>query len=310
MRAGVGGLNVEINELKGKSLDLHTPLEAENDLMKGRSVCYSNVSPVEGLEGVEFQIPPDPECFFILNQARLEGLFVVLDKDGTPVTSNDNVTLSHHWGACLFSQIEIYLNGTQVCDLSAPVSYPFKHYIDSSLSYHWNVINNVGKAEGYYKDYREYCYWMFTEEARRIHNCKDRTQFSEMILDGKKVYFNSTIPVDILHTDKYLPPNVEIKMKLSRFNPTFGIDQEVPDKTFNFVLKDLKLHMRKVLASERVRNRFQTKLLQEPCFLPYKDSRLIHHHIPENSTVYSANHINDQILPNQIIFVIVKSKLL
>ena len=217
MRAGVGGLNVEINELKGKSLDLHTPLEAENDLMKGRGVCYSSVSPVEGLEGVEFQIPPDPECFFILNQARLEGHFVVLDKYGTPVTSNDNVTLSHHWGACLFSQIEIYLNGTQVCDLSAPVSYPFKHYIDSSLSYHWNVINNVGKAEGYYKDYREYCYWMFTEEARRIHNCKDRTQFHEMILDGKKVYFNSTIPANILHTDKYLPPNVEIKMKLSRF---------------------------------------------------------------------------------------------
>ena len=308
MQSGVGGLNVDINELKGSAINLHSPPKIDTDLIKGRSVCYSTVSPVEGLEGVEFLIPPDPECFYILNQTRLSGHFVVSTKDGVNVASSDNVTLTHHWAACLFSQIEIYLNGTQVCDLSAPVIYPYKHYIDTALSYHFNVNNNVGKAEGNYLSEREYCYFNIVDGAVASASCEDRKEFHNMITDGKKVYFNSTIPADIFHTDKYLPPNIEIKIKLARFNPAFGITQKEADKHFVIMLKDLKLEMRKVLPSERVRNRFQTKLLQKPCFLPYKDSQLKHFHIPEGSSSFSANLINNHILPKHIFFAFVQSK--
>ena len=310
---GVGGLNVEINELKGRCLELHIPPETESDLVKGRSVCYNSVSVVEGTEDVEFHIPPDPECFFILDQTRLEGHFTVVDDAGGFVKELDLVTLSNHYAACLFSQIEIYLNGTQVCDLSAPVSYPFKHYIDSTLSYSFNSITRVGKAEGYYLHGRDGCNFGFRDGAVDPDSCEDKVEFYRNILDGKKVYFNSTIPADILHTDKYLPPNVEITVKLTRFNRKFGIVQDSEStsfNSFNMILKDLKLHMKKVLPSERVRDRFQTKLNQGPCFLPYKDSQLKQYHIPQGASCFSVNHINDQTLPNQIIFAFVKSKTL
>ena len=141
---------MEFNELKGESLDLHKALEQEVDLISGRTVLYSSVSPIEERGNVEFYIPPDPECHFLLNQSRLEGYFVVKDKDGGNVQESDIVTITKHYAAAIFSQIEIYLNGTQVCDLSAPFSYPYKHNIDVTLSYPYSVSNYLFKSEGYF----------------------------------------------------------------------------------------------------------------------------------------------------------------
>lgn len=303
----MGGLNVEINELRGASLDLHLPPELEDDLLKGRNVCYNTISVVEGTEDVEFHIPPDPECYFVLNQARLEGYFVVSDDDGGNVLPIHEVTLADDYAACLFSQVEIYLNGTQVCDLSAPVSYPYKHYIDTTLSYQFNTINGVCKAGGYYLSHRGKCCFNYENGVPNLLNCDDKNEWHQSILSGKKVYFSSTVPADILYMDKYLPPNVEITMKLKRFNTSFGIQQKVEDKTFHMVLKDVKLIMRKVLPSQRVRDRFRSRLLQRPCFLPYKDSQMKLHHVPQGTRYISVNHINSHLLPNQIIFVFVRS---
>ena len=141
---------MEFNELKGESLDLHKALEQEVDLISGRTVLYSSVSPIEERGNVEFYIPPDPESHFLLNQSRLEGYFVVKDKDGGNVQESDIVTITKHYAAAIFSQIEIYLNVTQVCDLSAPVSYPYKHNIDVTLSYPYSVSNYLFKSEGYF----------------------------------------------------------------------------------------------------------------------------------------------------------------
>ena len=79
INGGVGGLNVDLDELQRDSLNAHaTPLE-DTDLISGRTVLYSSVTPVEDLEGVSFSVPPNPECAFNLNQTRLEGHFVVKD---------------------------------------------------------------------------------------------------------------------------------------------------------------------------------------------------------------------------------------
>ena len=119
------------------------------------------------------------------------------------------------------------------------------------------------------------------------------------------------MPVDIFHTDKYLPPNVEISLILRRFNTAFGVIQHVPGKTFHIRLKELKLGMRKVLPSVRVQNRLNPELLKgKPFLLPFKDTRMKYYLIPSVSTSFIANHINNsEMLPQQIIFCMVDSDL-
>ena len=149
INGGVGGLNVDFDELQDDSLNAHATPLVDTDLITGRTVLYSSVTPVEDLEDVTFSIPSDPECAFVLNQLRLEGHFVVKTDSGEDVGPTDSTTITNHYCTALFLQIEVHLNGTQICDLSAPLSYPFKHHIDFLLSYNNNVKTNVGRAGGF-----------------------------------------------------------------------------------------------------------------------------------------------------------------
>ena len=251
INGGVSGLNADFDELQGDSLNAHATPFLDTDLISGRTVLYSSGTPVEHLEDVTFSVPPDPECAFILNQTRLEGHFVVKTDSGEGVGPTDTTTITNHYCAALFSQIEVHLNGTQICDLSAPLSYPYKHHIDFLLSYDNNVKTNVGRAEGFCQTHQGKCYDTI-DTFGKLSLCQDFAENRQRIMNGKKVYFSSTLPADIFHTDKYLPPNVEISIVLRRFNPCFGVIQNNPHEVFHIRLKELKLGMRKVLPCERV----------------------------------------------------------
>ena len=311
---GIGGLNVDLDELRGKSLDVHLPPESDVDLIGGRSVIYNSISSVDDSGDIEFHVPPDPECYFVLNQARLEGCFVVKTDHDVKVVRMTKVTLAGHYCASLFSQIEIYLNGTQICDQSSTVSYPFKHHIDTTLSYHLNTVKYALRAEGHLPSHYDPCKMEYDDfrgiKATASCDCYKNTR--DQIYEGKKVYFCSTIGADIFRADKYLPPNVDIKIKLKRFNRSFGILQRTESQDFAFSLQDVKLRMRKVLPSLTVRNRFNMKLISQPSFIAYEDTQLRHFHVPKESTSYSVNFINTDIgkLPLQVVFTLIDASVL
>ena len=155
-KSGIGGLAVEQNDGTEEGLALHAPLDVETALIDGSNVIYNSVASITNTGPVEFIVPRDNECSFILNQTRLHGHFIVEDGDGEEVTETQNVTLVNHFAACLFSQVEVYLNGTQVCDLSSAVSYPWKMFLQSYLSYNSDVKETYLSTEGYYtENYRE-----------------------------------------------------------------------------------------------------------------------------------------------------------
>ena len=313
--SGIGGFNLELNELRGQSLEVHLPPQSSGDLIGGRGVVYNSLSTVDDFsDDIEFHVPPDPECCFVLNQSRLEGCFVVKDESGANVAATDKVVLAPHYSACLFSQIQIYLNGTQVCDQSSGVSYPFKHHIDTMLSYHVNTMEYALQAEGCLPNHYGACGFLFDPVTGFNDNstCVCFKNAREKILNGKKVYFSSTIGADILRMDKYLPPNIDIKIKLKRFNRKFGIAQNEAAKTFSISLQDVKLRMRKVLPALEIRNRSNVRLNSRPGFISYEDSHLKQFHIPVGSTNYSANYINTDmgLMPNQAIFAIIDSAVL
>ena len=100
-----------------------------------------------------------------------------------------------------------------------------------------------------------------------------------------------------MYTDKYLPPNVDIKIKLVRNNPQFGILHKETGKNYVVKLKALKLKMRKVLPSAQLRGAFKLKLALEPCYIPYKMTQFKVFVIPAGVTTYTVNNVASQILP-------------
>ena len=184
-RRGIAGLGFEQDDLIEQALDLHSPLGVDVSLDKGSDVIYNSVSSVTNLGPVEFLIPRDAECSFILDQTRLIGHFVVKTEADANVAATDKVYLVNNFAYNLFSQVEIYLNGVQVCDLSTANAYPFRNFIQTELSYNLENKKYQLKSEGY-----------FVEEPEEIEkhdptfndNLKSRR---DLLKEGKKVYFCS-----------------------------------------------------------------------------------------------------------------------
>ena len=322
-KSGVGGLSVEQNDTTDRGLALHAPLEMEVGLMEGSNVVYQSVSPInEQSTVIEFVVPRDNECSFILNQSRLSGYFIVTtdtgqDGEGEAAKAVDHISIANHFSACLFKQIEVYLNGTQVCDLSMGDSYPYKMYIQSLLSYNTLVKQSYLEAEGYtYEAAGENQITVYDPDTVGGILYPGLYARKNKITDKKKVYFNTRMGADIFYMDRFLPPNVDIKIKLIRHHKSFGLlytksraADAVNKHDFKIVLKDLKLHMRKVLPTMAERDRYQARMLKTPCYLPYQATRMRQFTIPSGVSSHIVANVVTGILPKKVIFCMISSNI-
>ena len=96
---------------------------------------------------------------------------------------------------------------------------------------------------------------------------------------------------------------MDIKKKLVRSAEKFGLLQDNTAKSFKIVLKDVKLHMRKVLLTLLLRESFKNKLLKEPCHLPFSATRLRHYDFPQGVSSFNIANIANGTLPKQVFFV-------
>ena len=151
-KRGIARFAVEQNNGTESGLALHAPLEVETGLLEGAHVIYNSVASITNTGPVEFLFPRDNEYSFIMGQTRLSGHFVVSDDDGGFVKNESKVELVNHFATCLFSQVEVSLNGVQVADLSSVVTYPWRMVLQSFLSYNIDVKDTFLAAEGYYPE--------------------------------------------------------------------------------------------------------------------------------------------------------------
>ena len=109
--------------------------------------------------------------------------------DGGFVTNESKVALVNHFAACLFSQVEVYLNGVQVAELSSAVTYPWRMFLQSFLSYNIDVRDTYLAAERFYnEDENKVTATEITTEV----STRSLTKRKKLILNEKK-YFSTRV---------------------------------------------------------------------------------------------------------------------
>ena len=108
-------------------------------------------------------------------------------EEGSNVKAFGKVYLASNFAYNLFSQVEIYLNSVQVCDLSTANAYPFRNFIQTELSYDLESKTCQLRSEGY-----------FVEEPDEIekHDPTGNTNLTsgrDLLTKGQKVYFCSCL---------------------------------------------------------------------------------------------------------------------
>ena len=293
-KSGIGGLNAQEHEYFAHSLDVFDQPKTESKLLDGKDVFYNPISTITDDGPYEFLINRDLECHFYLPRTRLHGAFKIVKADGNDISDQDDVSIANLMCHNLFKQVELYVNGTQVVDLSSP-TYPWKAFLETYLSYSSNVKNTSLQSSLFHDD--EAHPW---PPKFKKADGSDLQERNKLIEKSKQCFFVTPIHIDFFNSERMLPPLIDLKLRFTRANQNFGIIS--PDNAmYKIKLVDLKLEMRKVLADIETRKQFEVQLMRNPAIFPYPMSKIRMHTLSRGITSQNLQNIVSGRLPRTII---------
>lgn len=301
--AGIGQLITEEHELGTSALDLFSLPPVEATQLQGREQTVYMTTPLTNNGPYEFILPNDSADFIMLDQTTLYGEVEVVDADGVKVkAANTDTTLVNNFPQTLFKQIELYLNGTCVSDLSTP-TYAFKAYLENHLSYPEDIKKTTLFAkELYAKDEAGHEGETIAADylKDKITNKSEDGMTLRHIMARNTIVFNMKLHIDMLGSVRYLIPGVEMKLKLIRNDDKFSILSANGGFKINF--KTLQLKVRRITLTPEIAAAIENNLTKEPAKYPIALSKIKTYSINSgNSSVHVSQIINGK-LPRSFMF--------
>ena len=158
---------------------------------------------------------PGSGDFIDLRRSFLSVKFKVTKADGTALIATDFISTTNNMLSSLWSQVEVYLNGTLVSPNVNlfPYTSMFTTYLEKSLRQKAALM----KSSGYYHDTARYAN---TENPDTSFNQGLKSRYGLISL-SKQCNLYGPLPVDILETKKWLVGGVDVQIRLSRSSPEF-----------------------------------------------------------------------------------------
>ena len=294
---GIGTFVTEKHEVISNGLDIFSGPEIDSSLLHGKTITVFPNNATTELGPYEFTVPSDGQDWTDLPYTRLEGLIEILKPDGSKLKEtelNAYVNLLPH---ALFRQIEVYVNGTLVTDLSAP-TYPYKAVIEKMLSYPANVKKNALQLEMYHDD-------TLGKENVFTDDSKSFSERHKKVQKGGS-HFSTVLHVDFLHSVRYLISGCEIKVKLIRNTDDFVLLGAT--KLAKVKISNLKLLVRRVTVEESLLQKIESTLATTPAIFPLTPGKIKTHTILSGTKKNRWPHVYDGVLPRSIIFCFTKTK--
>ena len=271
-------------------------VEVESSMVDGKTVEYLPIASVTQEGPYEFFIPQDELCFFNLNQTRLVGSFQILHKDDTKIknitddTANitadaedAKISICNMLPATLFRQVEVYLNSTQVQDITSPC-YPWKHHLETLLSYSKECKDTFLRCEMY-------------EE--------DETKRKEFIKNSKICNFSIKPSIDVFNSQKFLGPNVSLKLRFLRSDKTFGIIKNTSTSDYYIKIISLKLQMRKIMPTTFTKDQFYKRLAIKEAQMAFNSAKIRTYQIAKGQTNHTLSNVCNGTLPKHVMIAMV-----
>lgn len=291
-RIGVGTFINNEEELTASNLAVFHVPSIDTTLQEGKPIYYYPTNAINNAGPFEFIIPKDPDCFLSLAHTRLEGCIEITKADGTALAATDKIYPVNLFPQSIFKQIEIELNGMQVGDLSTP-TYAYKSFIETHCSYGKDAKDTHLKCSMYEKDTPG------KEEA--IDDTNTGAAARAKLINGKKFYFSNIIHSDFFQSQKWLIPNVEVKLKLIRNEDNFSLIA-ASTATPKIHIKNLKLAVRKIKTSPEALNAIETTINKIPTNYDITQSKIKSFLIPSGTRSIDFSSIIQGNLPRSIIF--------
>ena len=285
----LGTIRTDDIEVTSSGLDLFTPPPVDVVLQEGKTVQLSPINTSGDNGPFEFIISKDVDHFIYLPMTRLEGCIEVLKEDGSSVKEEDQITVVNLFAQTIFKQVEVEVNGTQVADISSS-TYPYKAFIETKLSYGRDAKNSHLQVEGWVDDNLDY--------INHVDDYASGDAVRHKLIE-QKFYFSNVVHVDFFQIERYLLPNIQVKIKFLKNADNFTLFTIVDNCKIK--VTDLKLNIRKIRIAPEWHATIERNLAQEPAIYPFTQNKINTFLIPAGYKSFNYQNIVDGNLPKTLI---------
>ena len=218
-------------------LSLYSVPPTDTSLLQGaRWVEYSPIVP--GVDPIEFTIPKGTS-FIDLSKTQLFLTLKILNADDSNITV-ETVGLINNPLHSVIKQFSIRLNGTLITEQSD--TYAYRAYIETLLNYDKNAKDTFLTSALYYKDTAGNMDEPDPAQATANKKNLGLVARSKYTLGSATLGLIGTPFCDIFHTDRFLVPDVEVKIKLNlHLNEFILMSNSDPTEKVHIVKARLKV---------------------------------------------------------------------
>jgi hypothetical protein len=235
-------------ECTKSELDLFSVPPTQTSIESGAYVEYNPISTISQGTPIEFSITGAGQDYLDLSNTQLYVRAAVVKANNEPIDAGDHVGPINLLLHSLFSEIDITLNDTLVT--SSNNTYAYRSYLETVLSFSSAAKTSQLTSALYYKDVAN-----AFEDSNPHDDAGTNTGFkkrSALTEDGRVVDMLGSIHSDLFFQERFLPNDVNIKMRLVRNKDAFCLMSPTAGAAYKVRILDCKLYVRKVKLSPSV----------------------------------------------------------
>lgn len=292
-------------ECAKSELDIFSVPLTQTSVDSAEWIAYNPVATVTEGVPIEFNVSSGGNDYIDLAHTRLSVAAKIVRNDGTDLQADDQVGPINLTLHSIFSDVEIKLGDKAIT--SPNNTYPYRAIIETLLSYGLDAKLSQLQGALYYKD---------TAGQLEEHNpietaatgqlaarsCPNRglRQRYEFFTGGKVCEMVGTIHSDLFFQNKYLPPDISMRIKLIRAKNAFCL-MAGQNATYKLKIESCKLFVRKVKVSDSVYLAHAKSLQSGNALYPIKRVICKTTTIPANQNSYVHENLFTGQIPTRLV---------
>ena len=190
-------------------LDLFAVPPTQRSIDEGQWIEHQPITSLDSGGPIEFVVPGAGDAYIDLANTYLFVRAKIIRGAGTNLADDAPVSPVNNWLHSLFSQVDVYLNDTQVT--SSSNTYPFRAYVETLLSYGAEAKKTQLTSQLWYKDTAGHM--DATQENGGNAGLARRRGY---IVGSRVVEMMGRLHVDLFMQDRFLLNGVTVKIRLVR----------------------------------------------------------------------------------------------
>ena len=278
-------------------LDLFTVPPTQNCIVASHVVEHQPTASLDSGGPIEFSIPGSGDDYIDLANTMLHVQVKVTQPNGADLDAAAPVGPVNNWLHSLFSQVDVFLNGTLVTQSTN--TYPYRAFVETLLTYGVGAKSTQLTNQLWYKDKASRMSAVDLEGG--VDPNPGFVTRREYISGSRVVDMMGRLHVDMFLQDKFLINGVDVKIRLVRSKPAFALMAGGAAPDYKITITNATLFVKKATLNPTVQLAHIKALEKSTVKYPLRPVSMKVYSIPAGARSHTHENLFLNTLPKRLV---------